>query len=198
MLKDLLKNKKFLKITKKFLEMPEILDIILFGSAIRGKEKPKDIDILIIYTKNAKDIIEINYKLRKELEKILKNIEIVGKKYKEIFSPEFLARESVLSEGFSMRQGKFISESLGFRNLVLFKYSLKRMSKSKRMLFYYSLHGRNKQGGILKSLKAYKFSDSIILSRVESSEIFKEFFNKWGIEFLEMPVLIPERVANRI
>ena len=44
-----------------------ILDIIIFGSFIKGKENPKDIDILILY-KNKKDI-EKSYELKKLLKK---------------------------------------------------------------------------------------------------------------------------------
>ena len=72
MLKELLKNKKFAKIIKEFLKRPEILDIIIFGSVTRGKEKPKDIDLLIIYAQKTKDIIEINYKITKKLKGLAK------------------------------------------------------------------------------------------------------------------------------
>ena len=50
MLKKLLKNAVFKSEIRKFFRKneSEIVDIILFGSIVKGKEKPRDIDILII------------------------------------------------------------------------------------------------------------------------------------------------------
>lgn len=196
MLKELLKNKKFLKIIKEALKKPEILDIILFGSYVKGKEKPNDIDLLILYSPKTKDIIEINYKIRKELEKVSKNIEVIGKFYSELFSSEFLARESILSEGFSLSNQKFLSECFGYKNLILFKYYLKEMNKSERMRFYYSLYGRGNEKGLLEKNQSYKFSETVILAPLENSEVIKDFLEKWKIEYIEFPILIPDNISN--
>jgi predicted nucleotidyltransferase len=198
MLKELLKNKGFLKIIKEFLKKKEILDIILFGSSVRGKEEPNDIDILIVYTKDVKNINNINYELRKELEKISKNFEIIGKEYPDLFKIEFLARSSILSEGYSFLQNKFFVEGLNFKNLILFKYSLDDMNKSKRMIFYYALNGRGKDIGLLKKYECIKFSDNIILSPMESSDSIKEFFKMNKIKFLEIPILILENILKHL
>ena len=72
MLKELLKDKKFLKTLKGFLNKPEIIDIILFGSITRGKEYPEDIDLLILYIPNAKDITKNSYEIRKKIENGIK------------------------------------------------------------------------------------------------------------------------------
>jgi len=37
------------------------------------------------------------------------------------------------------------------------------MSKSKRMIFYYSLYGRGKEKGLLEKTGSHKFSESIII-----------------------------------
>jgi len=196
MLKKLLKNKNFLKIIKGALKRPEILDIILFGSLVRGKEEPKDIDLLILYVPKTKDIIEINYKIRKELEKVNKNIEVISKEYNEIFNSEFLAKRAILSEGFSFSNEKFLFKGFGYESFVLFKYSLINMNKSKRMRFYYSLYGRGKEKGILKNNNSYKFSDSIILVPIENSEIIKDFLENWEIKHTKFSILIPDMIVE--
>ena|SRR3989344_4805542 len=194
MLKQLLKNKEFLKIIRVFLEKPEIVDIILFGSSIRGKDTPEDIDLLVVYSRE--EIIDINYELRKKLEGINKNIEIIGKRYEDIFKPEFVAREAILSEGFSFRQKNFISRGFGYDNFILFRYSLKGFNKSRRMQFYYSLYGRGNMEGLLKKSNSNKFSDSIILCPIENSELIKDFFEKLKIKFVQSPILIPNRTIK--
>ena len=63
------------------------------------------------------------------------------------------------------------------------------------MQFYYSLYGRTVKGGILKELKAYKFSENMILTPVTNAEKMKEYLEKW-LEFIEIPVLIPSRLME--
>ena len=194
MLKELLKNKNFFKIIKEFLKKPQILDIILFGSLARGKDEPRDIDLLVIYTGKEFE----GYNLRKKLESINKNIELIFKRYDDVFNPEFFAREAILSEGYSLKKKKFISESLGYDNFILFIYSLKNFNKSKRMQFYYSLYGRGKQLGMLEKSKSHKFSDKIILCPVENSETIKSFLERLGIIYRESPILIPKRMIKHL
>ena len=198
MFKELLKNKKFLKIIDEYLKKLGILDIILIGSIIRGKENPGDIDLLVVYAPKTKDTTGISYKIKKELEKINKNFHLIPIEFDKIFSHEFLAKESLLSEGFSLRQKKFISDALGYTNFILFNYSLKNLNKSQRMQFYYSLNGRAKRQGILEKNKCYKFSDRIILSPIESSETIKSFLERWNIKYVEFPIIIQKRIIKYV
>lgn len=198
MLKELLKNTEFLKIIENFLKNAEILDILLFGSATKGKENPNDIDLLVIYINSSREILDINYRLRKELKKININAEIIGKIYNDIFKPEFFAKESIFREGFSLKQKKFMSECFGYFSLVLLKYSLGSMNKSKRMQFYYSLYGRDKGGGILKKYGCHKFANTIMLSKVNNLELIKAFLEKWNIKFIEVPLLVSERFMKYV
>ncbi len=194
MLKKLLKNTKFRTSVNQFFNKnkDELFDIVLFGSSLRGKSNPQDVDILILY-KNKKDI-DLSYEFRKEIEKIGFDVEIIDKTYKDLLDPSFKAREAFLAEGYSLVYDNFLSRGLGYMNFVLFKYELKGFSKSNRMRFYYSLYGRNGQKGVLKELSAIKFSGSIILCPVQSSEGIKEYLQSWDIDFIEFPLLIPDRL----
>ncbi len=172
-------------------ENPEILDILLFGSSMKGKEKPKDLDVLIIF--KEKSNLDLIYKFRKMLEQLIKlNVEVTGKSYLDLFQEDFLAREALLTEAYSLISRKFWSAGLGFKNYFLFHYSLQKKNKSERMRFYYSLYGRNSPG-ILNNLNAVKFAETILLCPVENKEKMKEFLESWKIEFREMPILIPQR-----
>lgn len=195
MFQELLKNKKFQSIIAKFYKenRQEILDIVLFGSAAKGKDSPKDIDLLLLL-KNKEDI-ELAYALKKSLAELMMDFSITTKTYSSLMMPGFLAREAFLSEGFSLISGKKIAGCLGYKNFILFKYSLKGFSNSQRMRFQYSLHGRDKRKGMLKELSLIKFSDQILLSPTENSELAKEYLLSWRIIFEEIPILIPSRLA---
>lgn len=196
MLKKLLKNTKFRSEINSFFRKnkKEIIDIILFGSIVKGKEKPKDIDILLVYKTKAD--LDTSYGLTKSLERQGFKVSITSKAYKDIFKPAFIAREAVLSEGYSLINNTFISEGLGYSNLAMFRYSLKGLSKSERMRFYYSLYGRGKDKGMLHKLKSNKFSNEIIISPVSSIEEMRTYLDSWKIKYIEMPVLIPSRIVE--
>ena len=194
MLKELSKNTKLIsKICSIAEENDEILDVLLFCSSFRGKEKPRDIDLLVIY--KTKINSELSYKIQKEFEILGVEVDLISKSYSDLFKPAFIARESYLSEGFSLMQKKFVADGLGYKPMVLFRYDIQNFNKSQRMRFYYSLYGRNSEG-MLKQLKSYKFSERIIIAPVEESERVKEYLNSWNIKYLEMPILIPERIVE--
>ena len=194
---ELLKNTKLVSSVKKFYKEnhDKILDILLFGSAVKGKENPADIDILVIY-KLGKEDLETSYLLSNILKKLGFAVSITSKTYCSLFKPLFIAREAYLSEAYSLVMGKFISKGLGYDSITLFRYALKGMSKSDRMRFYYSLYGRKKEGGILKRFNAHKFAETVLSVPVENSENLREFFDSWKIDYLEIPTLIPSRIMK--
>ncbi len=171
---------------------PEIIDIILFGSAEKGKEKPNDVDVLLVFKKKK------NLALTQELKKIISlkislPLGITSKTYEELFQPSYLARESLLTEGFSLINKISFAEGLGYKSSVLFIYQLKGKTPSERMRFYYSLYGRKTQG-MLKKLDAVKYTDTVIMCPVNNMEKMREYLHSWNIEFKETPLLIPSRL----
>lgn len=192
MLKKLLNNTKFKSEIKKFFDSRKdvILDIILFGSLIKGKDEPKDVDILILF-KDKKDF-SVSYELKKKIKEY--NVEVVNKTYSELFEGSFKAKESILSEGYSLVYNKFLSEGFGYSNLILFKYELKKFNKSDRMRFYYSLYGRNKNEGMLVKLELKKFSDTILLCPIKNEYTMQTYLDVWKINYVKFPILIPGRL----
>ena len=195
MLKELLKNTKLLsKIYRIYEENEnEILDIVIFGSFVKGKDKPKDIDVLLIY--KSKINAELSHNIKKEFEAFNLEVDLVSKAYNDLFKSAFVARESYLSEGYSLVQKNFIAGGLGFKPMILLKYDISNLNKSERMRFYYSLYGRNAEG-MIEKLKLFKFSERILISPVDESEEAKEYLDSWGIKYLEVPVLIPLRILE--
>jgi len=193
---ELLKNKKFRSEIRNFLKIheKEIFDIIIFGSSIRGKGKPQDIDILILL--KDKENIELNYELRKKLEKIDLKTEIIGKTYKDIFSSKFLPREDILSDGYSLLSNKSFSRSFGYESFIMFKYSLKGFNASKRMMFYYALEGRREKKGMIKELDGIKFTNAVVLIPIKNSELFEDFLNSWNIKIKRTRILIPSKTLE--
>ena len=173
----------------------EVADILIFGSTIRGKEKPNDIDIIVLF----KDKInkETEYAIRKELEKNYKNVSIISKTEKTSLDKAFDARESLLFEAQSLITEKNLAEEYGFHSFGMFKYNFGNWDKLKKTKFYYALNGRGNKEGIASMLNCIKLSDSLILAPLEKIEAFKEFLDSWGINYKYIPILLPERLSKK-
>ena len=195
MLKELLKNKKFNEIIDFALNKGTLLDIILFGSSVKGKDEPEDIDLILVYA--FKEDKDHNYEIKKRFENSRFKAHIVSISYSDIWKPSFLARESIILEGYSFRNKQFLFSSIGLSSFVLFRYKLGKMNNSERMRFYYSLYGRGKTSGVLKAFESYKFSDNIIACPIGQSENIKEFFEKKGIKCDIINILLPSRLSSR-
>ncbi|HII13732.1 MAG TPA: nucleotidyltransferase domain-containing protein [Nanoarchaeota archaeon] len=181
--------KKIVRATK------SIDDILLFGSIIRGKQNPQDIDIMILFKEKVDKATE--YKIRKELEKYAKNISIVSKTQKTAIEQTFDARESILFECISLLSGKNLAKEYGFSSLGMLKYKIKGWTNLQKTQFYHALNGRSGKGGVLEQLSSIKLSDNIILTPLNRIELMKDFLDFWKIEYLYIPLLIPHRMNHK-
>jgi len=179
---------------KGFCQEKGILDIILFGSVVRGKRKPNDIDVALIF--KDKEDLDIAYELRKVFESEGIEVEVVALTYKKIFDPGFLPRENILSEGYSLVNGGFLSESLGLASYEAFIYNLKKFSQSDRMRFHYSLNGRGGNKGFLEETNSIRLAAAVILVPVKNAEKFGDYLGSWEIEYRRVRVLVPKSVSE--
>ncbi len=192
----ILKNIKLKNNLKRIVDKrPEIDDILVFGSIVKGKEHPNDIDIIIIFKKTVDKNVE--YEIRKELEKYHSDISIISKTKKTVLEPAFDARESLLFEGISILSGKNSAKEYGFSSLGMFKYKIKGWSNLEKTKFYHALNGRSGEEGMLRKLNCIKLSDNIILAELDKIELTKEFLDTWKIDYKYIPLLIPKRMNNK-
>ena len=189
-------NTRLLKKLKAILATrPETADVILFGSAARGKERPNDIDVLILFKERVNK--ETEYGIRKELERYCKNVSVISKTELTVLDESFDARESVLFEGRSLITGKKLAEKYGFSSFGMFKYSFSGWDKLKKTKFYHALNGRAGKKGVADLLGCIKVSDSLILAPLEKIDEFREFLDSWKAAYTYIPTLIPGRLGRK-
>ncbi|HDR53804.1 MAG TPA: hypothetical protein ENN60_04035 [archaeon] len=152
---------------RKVLGEPGVVDVIVFGSSVRGKDKPGDLDVCVVWQGKAG-----------------RTPGAIDLSYEELFSPAFLAREDILADGFSLRLGKTLSEAFGYQTFHSFSYSLGKMDYNTRARFHAAMRKTVNELGMLK-LKA------LVLVPVEKVERFREFLTYWKIDFRESRVLFP-------
>ena len=166
-----------------------LIDAFLLGSALKGKEKPNDIDIITLFRdKNLEKIEDINYKAKKLGDKLDLNLHIepiiVDNLYEE---PVYI---SLLHEGFSIRKMKYLHDMLNFKSYLLIKYNLMNKNKSDKVRFSYALYGRKNGQGVLKGLKGMESGRGSILVPVEKQHEAKEFFRLWNVEYREQRIAL--------
>lgn len=160
---------------KKYLKDKEILDIVVFGSAVKGKEIPRDIDIVVITEKDFKAN--------------LSGFHVSVLNPKDFFKPISLSH-TLLREGYSLRNEKPFSEIYRFSNKVLFKYELVSLSPSLKVKVVNVLRGKNKEKGMVEENSGKWLSNQVFLSPIEKEYLFERFFLNMKIKFNKFFVLI--------
>ena len=176
-LKSFLKKEKFL------------VDIFLFGSALKGKEKPKDIDLIaLVREKNYEKTEDILYKIKKIGDELGLELHIEPIIIDELHSQKVYV--SLLHEGFSIRNNKSLNELLNLKSFILITYRLADKSPSDKVRFSYALYGRKKGEGTLNSLNGKELGRGAILVPIDKHEIIRGFFKQWDVKSEEERIMV--------
>lgn len=146
----------------------DIFDIVLFGSAVKGKGFPEDVDVCIIFKKE-------NLKVLKEFGK---GVNVTRVLLSELYTQPLW--QTLLREGFSLAHGKMLSEMLGFKSYGLYTYStvgMKRKSRFSQVLSGY------KAESMLKKTGAIAVKPGAVLVPIKKVEEFREFLDRWNAKY---------------
>ena len=179
-----------IKKIKHWIKENKAVDVILFGSSVRGSLTPRDIDICIIVKdddeKRSLDLVDSLGKLTDNF-KLKFHINILTSS--SFISGNNLAK-TLLNEGYSIMHNKSFSSILGFENKSLFVYTLKHFSLSKRVKFHYLLRGRYGSKGMLKEVQGKFIGAGSILVPTEKEDLLKEIFGKWNVKYNVNRILV--------
>ena len=178
-------------ISKKFFKEEKLFDIILYGSSMKGKDEPRDLDIvLVFFDEDFKKRLDISYEFKKKLPNELK-FDVKGINIIDFYDAGFFARQGILIEGYSLVSGKKFSEKLGFKGYSLFSYTLKNLN-NKKTLFTYSLIGRGESEGMVKKVNGKSIGKGAFLVPIENSLLFEQFLEKWDVKYIKKNILIAQ------
>lgn len=168
---------------KTWIKREDIIDVILFGSFMRNKKNPNDLDLCIIISQeDEKKSLDLSDSLGSLLDKtnIKSHISIL---VSDSLVTGNLLTKTLLSEGYSIKKDKMLSEILGFKNKSLFIYTLKKFSPSERVSFHYLLKGRYGSKGILKEVEGEFIGTGTIMIPTSKEDLLKELFDKWKVDY---------------
>ena len=160
----LIKNKLI-----KIIDNKEVYDVILFGSAIKGKANPEDIDIAVI----------------SEKEFDLKGFHISNLKPSNFFVKRVTLLNTLFREGYSLKYNKSFSELYGFKNRVLFKYDLRGLNASKKVKIVNILKKE-----LVENNGGEWLANQVFFAPVFKDYIFEKFFLNFEVKFKKYYILM--------
>ncbi|MBD3355029.1 hypothetical protein GF361_03515 [Candidatus Woesearchaeota archaeon] len=167
-------KKSLKKLLKKY---KDIKDIIVFGSLVKDKHAPKDIDIAIV--KDKKEISLVG-----EIKEILdiKNIDIELIKPEEIYQTRLGL--TLITEGFSIKNNKFLREKLNLSPMKIYIYEIKNLTQTKKVLFGRGLNH------VMKDAGATKLGAGSVMVPIEKSSGFEDFLDSWNLKYKTKEYLV--------
>lgn len=147
-----------------------LVDLIIFGSLVKNGS-PQDIDIaLLVREKEKIDTIELQKKMK---EIIPKSIDLQILDIASIHSPLWL---TLIKEGFSVRKNNFISALYKIKPVVLYKYSLQKLTNVQKVQFERGIKNvLGKEGEVL--------TRSVVLVPLQLKNRMMEFLKTWDIYY---------------
>ena len=166
-----------------------LVDLILFGSALKGKAKPGDIDLIALFRGSDPEKIEnLLYQLRKNGENLGLNLHVEPIIIDSMFDQKVYPL--LLHEGFSINCSEFIHKKLNLRPFTLITYLLESKKASDKVRFSYALYGRNKGEGMLNKINGKVLGKGSILVPIKQQESIRAFFRQWEVEYQEQRVFV--------
>ncbi|OGI64618.1 hypothetical protein A2642_04460 [Candidatus Nomurabacteria bacterium RIFCSPHIGHO2_01_FULL_39_10] len=146
----------------------QLIDIILFGSVVKGGS-PKDIDIALML-KDTTNLLTIKKKI-KEIIKKETDIQIIT--FESIHTPLWL---TLIKEGFSIKKEKYLHELYHLQPKVLYKYSLQKLTLVQKVQFERGIKM------ILGSQGTF-LTRSVVLIPLTLKNRMMEFLKSWNIYY---------------
>jgi predicted nucleotidyltransferase len=179
------KLNSYLKKKLKGIDLAGIADILLFGSAVKGKEFPRDIDLCVVFKEKISEnvISDIENRLREF------NIHVSSLTINNFFRKPHSLMKTILVEGVSIFAGKLFIQNFGFSSYALYSYDLSKLKLSEKVRFVYLMKGR-KEAGIVEKMDGEWIADSCFIVPIQKDNEILTILKKWQIPFKRKEVLV--------
>ncbi len=163
------------------LDFTKVLDLFVFGSAVKGKAKPNDIDLCIVFNKNLD--VSFTKELSEKLELDGIRAHISSLTANDFFRNPHALAQTVLFEGVSVLTGKPLSELYGLHPRTLYVYDISDLEKTKKVRFVQTVKGKNYKKGLIEELGGAFIAPAAFTVPVEKDSEILELMAQWEIKF---------------
>lgn len=143
-----------------------IIDLLIFGSVVKNKLETHDVDIALL-TNGHINRTELKKQLETSLNKGI-DLQIITLKDYDKF-----IWVTLIKEGYSIRHEAYLHELYRIKPIVVYTYSLKPLSLSKKVMFERALKN-------FKNIE--RLSNRVIFVPIEISGEFSDFLQRWDID----------------
>ena len=161
---------------KQLINDTNVIDIILFGSYVKGKANPRDIDLALI--------------VREKKSYIYEGFHVSIITANEWFTNHPSLATTLLREGYSIKNNKYLAESLLFKPKALYSYKLNNLNNSKKVRIVQILRGNKKEKGMIEKYNGEWLSNQVFIIPPEADSLFERFFTYQEINFEKKYILI--------
>ncbi len=172
-----------------------LFDIVLYGSSVKGKTMPNDIDLIAIFRKgNLRERLDKIQEMKEKIKNTINtkntkiNIDFKQITIEELFLPEFFAKTGIILEGISLFKDKKFSEILGFKAYSLFWFTLEGLSHNEKVKFNYILAGRGSEG-LISKLGGERLVGGAVKIPIDNSLEFEEVLKNNRINYKKKDIL---------
>jgi len=155
----------------------QIKDMVVFGSLVKGKNAPKDVDLALVIDK--KDITLVG-EIKNQAN--IKNLDL------EMITPEEIYQTrlglTLISEGFSIKNNKFLREVIGLLPMKIYTYEIRNLNQTQKVLFGRGLNF------IIKELKSTKLGAGCIMVPIQETAKFEDFLDNWDLKYKTKEYLV--------
>jgi len=150
-----------------------VQEIVLFGSAVKGKTRPRDIDVMVIAEKPIRLNLPSKY-------------HAVQMSYEQLLKHTLF--RTLLFEG-KLLDGVAFSSKFGMCPKVIYWYDLKKLKRIDKSRFSHALFGRSGDG-LLTKAKGTRMGNGTIMTPVDKDNEIMQFFLDWKISFKRRNILL--------
>ena len=76
--------------------------------------------------------------------------------------------------------------------MVLFIYTINHLSQTDKIRFFYRLHGRNKNKGLVRNTHSEKLAKGVLLVPLSEAITIQEFLEEWDCTYEQRKIIIAE------
>lgn len=177
-----------LKRVAKNIRDENILDIFVFGSFVKGKIRPKDVDICIVFLKkidNSK--VDEFYSKCSELGF---NVHVSPLIAENFFSETHSLVTTIIYEGISLLDGKSMAKRYGLESWTLYSYDISDMKPSEKVKFVFTMKGRERGKGLVNGYGGFFISPGCFLIPINKDSEIKEVLDHWKVKYTRKSILL--------
>lgn len=177
-----------LKKAAKSVKDKNILDVFVFGSYVKGKSMPEDIDVCMVFRGTIDDskVEEFHSKCSK----LCLNVHTSPLTVENFFLDVHPLSTTIFSEGISLLDGKSFAQRYGLDSWTLYIYEIAGMKPSEKVKFVYALKGRKGNKGLVREYGGFFASPACFMIPIDKDSEMKEVLDRWKVKYKRKRILL--------